>query len=273
MKKSFISLLAIMIIAFCITACTDTKTPPKEEPSEVPDSSHPSIPHSHPHSTRHRFYSVEELYSFLHEPLWEIPSFEALRKKLLTEKTFLVPFYRDEEELFLEHIVFTEEGADGLPQFEYSAAFGFKDGYNAGCEIGHSPITLSFHITFFDEALIDEANEKGASWLKTQLNPTAWNLDNYENRNAKENRNVLVYEKFLQLGDREVSAVFIDFSLENRTDFTVLFVYDDIFVQMFVTPRILDRILPHITFYEVHLPTNTPTSDKPGRPWSKWSEG
>jgi len=187
--------------------------------------------------------------------------FGTMLNKLLTEKTLMFPYYRGTR----------------LPLYE------FKGEFEGASSIVITPtgpcrkpwINFTFEVNgdsfpvytmYFDESLMNEANEKGASWLMAQLYPNGTNVHNYEKSNFEIGRpNRLVYEKEYQLGDRNVMAMVIDNSLEGFDYLGVYFVYDDILVCIWETPENLESILPDITFREVYLPTNTPLRDEPGR--------
>ena len=111
------------------------------------------------------------------------------------------------------------------------------------------------------EILLDEANEKGASWLLRQISPGAANVHNYEEHQI-DGRITTVYEKKIQLGDRDVLALIRGTAM--------FFVYDDILVNTSVSET-MEAFLPDITFQEVSLSTGRPTRNRPGRDGSQFS--
>ena len=191
--------------------------------------------------------------------------FGNMRNQLLTENTALIPYYRGEEipydnkEGFSNITVFTSENYR-KPHILYKGQF------DSG--------KINFFIQYYDRNLLDEANEKGASWLISQISPDAVNIYNYKKIFAEtEYNDVTVYEKEIQLGDRDVLAMIHDITFEeNYRSLSIYFVYDDILVRAVASPETAEFILPDITFREIDFPTNTPLRDEPGREGTKYSK-
>ena len=192
--------------------------------------------------------------------------FGNMRTKLLEEETFLVPYYKGEivplDAKNEQNISMIEAGSYRKPRITYNGI-----------------IDIGFWMTYIDSPLVDEANEKGASWLIKEIDPNGTNVDNYQEKNkiAVENgikalENTTVYEKKYILDDREILAlVFDNTEGTNYPLLTLHFVYDDLLISVFGRPEIVEALLPDLTFREVHLPTGKATREEPGREWSKWS--
>ena len=181
------------------------------------------------------------------------------RNKLLEEKTLLMPFYQGEQVPFYIHestgaasISLNPSGPSRKPEITYGVSF------------------FTINMYFYDKSLVKEANEKGASWLKSQLQPDGLNVYNYKSYIKLEKQYVsseywydwTVYEKEYRLGDRNVKAMVVDESLRKGAPplITISFVYDDILINVRCNPETVDieKILAEITFRKVYLPTNTP---------------
>lgn len=189
--------------------------------------------------------------------------FGNLRNQLLREETLLVPYYQNREIPYLN-----KEGASNITLFESQACR--KPWILFRSKIGDEHIFLQ--TMYYDRNLLEAANEKGASWLLSQLKPEGTNVYNYEERYPPES-NVTVYEKELQLGDRDVLAMIIDNSLdEEYPGLSIYFVYDDILVGAWRgTPEFMLDALKDITFREVSLPDNMPLRGTPGREGTRFS--
>jgi len=181
--------------------------------------------------------------------------FGSMVNMLLTEKTIMVPYYRGKELPY--------ENREGFANIAVVAARAFRKPCIVYAGLIDS-IGVSFTLTYYDRALADEANQKGASWLMAQIDPNGTNVYNYEEIYAGTKFNPIVYEKEYQLGDRDVLAMVIDHT-KDGLGIVIYFVYDDIIVCTNGSPEVMDSILPDITFREVSLPTNTPLRDEPGR--------
>jgi len=126
---------------------------------------------------------------------------------------------------------------------------------------------IAFDTMYYDRTLLNEANEKGASWLIAQINPEGVNVHNYE-RYITDDISFAVYEKEVQLGDRSVLGMIIDIGNES---IGIYFVYDDILIVVWGNAEFLEAVLPDITFQEVSLPTNRPLRRRPGREGTRFS--
>jgi len=144
---------------------------------------------------------------------------------------------------------------------------------------------IFFNPMYYDRSLVEEANEKGASWLMFQINPEGTNVHNYEKRQGAnvyniekgqmEGMTLTVYEKLIRLGDRDVLAMVFDRVFNSGApvpEVTLYFVYDDILVcASRTTPEFMETTLPDITFREVTFSTNTPLREAPGRAGTQFS--
>jgi hypothetical protein len=167
-----------------------------------------------------------------------------MKNTLLIEKTMMVPYYRGEE--------INYRNREGFANITIYAADTFRKPciiYGGLFDSGD----VAFTLTYFDRNLVDEANEKGASWLISQLRPAMINLDNYEEIIMEHGYNMSVYEKEYQLGDRDVLAMVIDHILDDGRSLGMYFVYDDIIVCVNGYMEAVETILPDITFREVSL--------------------
>ncbi|MCL1816477.1 MAG: hypothetical protein FWG43_02605 [Clostridiales bacterium] len=191
--------------------------------------------------------------------------FGNMRKKLLAEETIMAPYYQGREMVY-----WNREGVSNITLFVSDSFRKPSILYHGKFDIVNIGNTnINFYVKYYDEALLEEANEKGASWLINQLDPTAVNPHNYRDHYSD---NTTVYEQEIQLGDRYVTAMIIDHSQGAMGPALIIyFVYDDILVCVDCHPNALETILPDITFCEVSLPTNRPLRDRPGREGSRYS--
>jgi len=190
--------------------------------------------------------------------------FGNMRNKLLSENTVMVPYYRGEEIPYGNL-----EGSTNIAVFASENHRKPHILYNGQFDCGG----INFFIQYYDKNLLDEANQKGASWLISQINPDAVNIYNYEKIFAKtEYKYVTVYEKEIRLSDRDVLAMVHDVTIdENLRILSIYFVYDDILVRAVTNIEAAEAVLPDITFREVYFPTNTPLRAEPGREGTKYS--
>jgi len=189
--------------------------------------------------------------------------FDYVRNKLLEEKTLIMPFYRGEQAP-----LYIYESIGSTAIYLDPSALSRKPEITYGVNI--EGLHLTIKTCFYDKSLVKEANEKGASWLKSQLQSDGLNVYNYE-RFVKEDKETTlpeyrydwtVYEKEYRLGDRDVKAMVVDDSLRKGAPplITIYFVYDDMLINVRCNPETVDieKILTEITFRKVYLPTNTP---------------
>lgn len=190
--------------------------------------------------------------------------FGNLRNQLLREERLMVPYYQNKEMPY-DNL----EGAHSITLFESLACR--KPWILYRGEIGDNYLFLQ--TMYYDRTLLDEANEKGASWLLSEIDPEGTNIYNYE-KWYPAGSNVTVYEKSIQLGDRDVLSLIIDHSLDlERPSLVIYFVYDDILVCAWRgTPEFMLEALKDVTFREVSLPDNKPLRDAPGRENTSYQE-
>ena len=194
--------------------------------------------------------------------------FGSFRNKILEDKTLLLPFYQGKAIpvysddppciVLFETEFFRKPGVEWLGIIE--------DMY------------FGVNVRYYDKALINEANEKGASWLISQMDPDSVNVHNYEEHKKKwlanglmGTKDVFYYEKDYHLGDRDVKAMVSENKDKDNPSLTIYFVYDNMLINVAMKTEHIDGILPDITFCEVDLSTNTPLRETPGREWSTFS--
>ena len=185
--------------------------------------------------------------------------------KLLKEGTVMVPYYQgreipcDERE-GITSIMLSESGDCWKPWIGYFGKIGDDN--------------TRINTMYYDRTLLDEANEKGASWLLNQIDPTVVNIHNYEKYNS-DSVFINVYEKVIRLSDRDVKAMVIEYintaDVYTNDEITIYFVYDDILVCALGYTKFMETILPDITFQEVSLVDNKPIREEPGREGTKYS--
>ena len=287
MKKAIYLCMATMVLAGCFVACSSGSIDNPQQ-NGISDGAYAA---DFPYST-FRYKSNEEFYQgfrdfdidVLHE-IKEIENkhmgdtsaitritedersngiFGSMRNKLLKEETAMIPYYMDKEIPYRNM-----EGFSNITLFVTEA-------FRKPCIWYHGVFSRSnirFVVMYYDRDLLDEANEKGASWLIAQISYSGLNIDNYEQYNEESKiKDRTVYQKEIQLGDRVVISMVIDNSSnEPDLDSGVYFVYDDILVSLWGQLEALESILPDITFCEVSLPTNEPLRKEPGREGTKYS--
>jgi len=202
--------------------------------------------------------------------------FGSMRNKLLKEDTLMVPYYQGKE-LPLDD----EVGYSSITIYESQACR--KPWINFRGKIGNE--FIFFNTMYYDKTLMEEANEKGASWLMSQINPEGINVYNYKERQGSKAYNIetgqyesttfTAYERVVRLGDRDVLAMVFEHIFENGKpllEATLYFVYDDILVCAWrATPEFMEILLADITFREVSFSTNTPLREEPGRAGTPFS--
>jgi len=189
--------------------------------------------------------------------------FGHMRNRLLREGTLMVPFYQGEQLPLRDR-----EGFANITVFESMAVRKPWIVYHG--LIDDEPIF--FETMYYDRSLMDEANEKGASWLLSQINPDGTNVYNFE-ENQIDGMTTTVYEREISLGDRNVLAMASDAVFDDGEFSTIFyFVYDDILVIVWrASPDFLEAALPYITFQEVDFSTNKPLRTTPGRKGTRFS--
>ena len=284
MKKTIWLVITILIIGICLIACSSEKIPENLDSNEISNSEYSNLFGSYSYDSIEDFYrglrdfepfEIEEI-SFRENRYMENTRsrthvteaeeingiFGNMRNQLLVEKTIMVPYYRNKpvprysmEEAY--YILLSESYYCRKPWIEFA------------CEV--NGVYFGFDTMYYDKKLLDEANQKGASWLMSQIDHDGLNVYNYKQHNAKDGTNVIVYEKEFRLGDRDVLAMIMDCTLDEFYSLGVYFVYDDILVCVWNRIENLETILPDITFREVNFTTNTPLRAEPGREGTKYS--
>lgn len=198
--------------------------------------------------------------TLVHDEELEKGIFENFRQNLMYEKKVMIPYINntqvsleDDDEYYIE---ISPSGSCLKPWITYYDQSG-----------------LTIKTMYYDDSLSYEANIKGASWLKSVLDPYGMNVYNYEDykqaylaQGYTFCENTIVYEKVYDLGDRSVNAMVIDNSGRvDHPNLNVYFVYDDIFACVYGTPEEIDANIGQLTFYEVDLETGIKINDWPGR--------
>lgn len=98
----------------------------------------------------------------------------------------------------------------------------------------HCGLTSRIMTMYLDDNLIQEANNKGCSWLLNQLYPDAPNVGNIKDYPHYKK----IYEQELGLADRKVNALVYEF--QDESDKYVNFVYDGILVSICADARGID---------------------------------
>lgn len=88
----------------------------------------------------------------------------------------------------------------------------------------HKDLGIIVKTSYLENDIVDEANQKGCSWVVNQLAPSAPNIDNYKEYPGYTE----IYEKNIALRDRTVNAMI--YKIRNETKSQIAFVYDDILV-------------------------------------------
>ncbi len=174
--------------------------------------------------------------------------FDSARRILLNKTKVLLPYYQNQP-LPLDN------------RYGYSLELSVSDMAKKPWISCYTTLDVGFRMMLCDPALVDEANEKGASWLFSVLEPDAMNVYNYEEIRDKiisdgilSDYNVVVYEKEYTLKDREVLAMVIDHpSNEAQSNIAVYFVYDELLVCIFGDSAQVDTILPDLYFDRIEM--------------------
>jgi hypothetical protein len=177
--------------------------------------------------------------------------FGYMRDKILKEKALLLPFYQGKQIERYSSITVSLSGALRKCQIGYIGA------------INDSPF-LGYQMLFFDEALEKEANQKGARWLMTRIDPDSMQAYNDELNGERVNNtqddeikpDKKIYEKKYQLKDREVLAFGFDHSYDTTNpSMQIYFVYDDMLICILTKTNEseLENILTHISLEKVSL--------------------
>lgn len=173
--------------------------------------------------------------------------FENARRRLSKTKV-LLPYYQDQP-LPLDN------------EYGYSIKLSVADIARKPWVSCYTTLDVGFSFMSLDPALVSEANDKGASWLFSVLEPDAMNVDNYEeiceklvSEGIMSMENTVVYEKEYSLQDRDVTAMVIDHSLdENYPSLITYFVYDDLLVCLTGRPDKVEAFLPEFAFIETEI--------------------
>ena len=205
MKKNFNILLTGISLALLLTACLPAQKTPTQNASTKDISTSNTLEFDSISDTEYanmfqsRYYkSIEELYQELRdipeEELEYIKNkedhyiedtrsktlitedelkngiFGNLRETILSDDIIMIPYYQDSAVPLNEKseycIELVETRACRKPWIAY-----IGDGETTG---------VSVHMMYYDPTLVNDANKKGASWLKSVIDPDGLNVYNYE---------------------------------------------------------------------------------------------
>jgi len=272
-------ILAFLSLIFIMTSCSDTQSLPANEnpPPEEVQNDTPALKSNYYSSFEEMFQGLRDFsegdlnYIKSNEDINERQKttrvteeerkngiFGNFRKKLLEEETLLLPYYQGKE-------IALETSDDGTTQVILAESGNF---YKPAIRfVGMvEDMWITFSIQAYDKLLIGEANKKGAPWLISQMVPDS----KRHNDDEEDSEGIRRYEKEYQLADRSVNARVYDTSTApERPRIAITFVYDDMLIRISSTPETIDKLLPGISFYEVHLPTGKKLRETPGREWTK----
>jgi len=174
---------------------------------------------------------------------------------ILKDKNILVPFYKGQ---IIDRVYHPE--SNSIIMLQVNGAYEKPHIWFYG-EI--EKVNNRFIFTYYDEKFVDEANEKGASWLISIIKPDATNIHNYI---EKYDDGAIMYEKLMIIGDREVMVMVFENRNTKKSEVNIFFVYDNVLVTTYGnTLEYYERILPNLTFHEVSLLSGKPLRETPGR--------
>ncbi len=281
MKKIISFALINLIILSCLASCTGSQGLSSGSTSQNDSSAENREPFN---SKTYEYATIDEFYQSIKnmskEEIDEIKSLEEnvslvlknthisedekqygmfgyMREKILKEKALLLPFYQEKQiERYLSYdeeipsVTVSLSGALGKCLISYIGV------------INDSP--LGYQMVFFDKTLEKEANQKGARWLMTRIDPDSMQAYNDELNNERANDtqddeikpDKKIYEKKYQLKDREVLAFGFDNSYNSTNpSMQIYFVYDDMLICILTKTNEseLEDILTHISLEKVSL--------------------
>lgn len=158
----------------------------------------------------------------------------------LKNKSIYVPFYQGKEIVYrnqegFSNIILHSSEAYAQPNLWFFPEINKVNNY----------ISTMYLDILLNAEKIEQANNKGASWLLEQFFPASPNVNNAESFPNYKN----IYEKELELGDRKVNALFYEFSDDQRI--TVKFVYDEILATVCIDADVAAEWLKDMTFTAV----------------------
>ncbi len=285
MKKYILILTAFLMVFLLFTSCADVqknvvtattmieKKTPMEDNLAISSADYTNIMGVYNFSTINEMYQMlenmtdseialindsEKLYmentsqkTFVSQDEKEDGIFKSARQKLISRDKILFPYIdgiiASLNSDYEEKVTLTVAGLFRKPWISYSTSLG-----------------ITVDTMMYDVSIINEANEKGASWLTSELEPDAMNIYNYEEQktefikqgyNSFENLNV--YEKEYSISDRAVKAMVIDYGPDDYPTRTVYFVYDSTFARIYGSPDKVEEILPRLSLHEIDPITMT----------------
>ena len=109
--------------------------------------------------------------------------------------------------------------------------------YNRPCIFFHPKVStgenLYIHISYIPEDIIKSQENLTASEVKKALSPNSANIDNLGDAHKN------IYEKTIQLVDREVTALVIEYKEDKRN--STYLVYDDLLIEVRDNPEVWDE--------------------------------
>lgn len=151
--------------------------------------------------------------------------------------------------------------------------------------VSHPDLTvyqqIRIYTTYMDPTVAKEAEVKGNTWATSVMAPEATTTVNYQDYidslvsqgYTDVSEHYAAYEKEYNIGGRTVLASVFEENLntENSVQW-IRFVYDDIFVQLYVRSSVAEEVLANFALYECDLNTGKPLRDTPGRSEAFWTE-
>lgn len=161
-----------------------------------------------------------------------------------TQRTLYVPYYQGKQIEFRNR-----EGFSNIAIFPVETCnkpwiwyFGI---------IGDVDITI--RTMYIDKSVVDEANQRGASWLIAQIAP---NMPNIDNSTGQTGNIGAVYETLIQLADRAVKALVVEYNDGSYAYDSIYFIYDDIMVRVNADFVFVKSLFSDISFSKIPVGAN-----------------
>ena len=147
-----------------------------------------------------------------------------------TEKTIIVPYFKDEQIVLRD-----EAGYSNIALFT-SELFGQPSiWFFPLIDKSNTYIAITYLDMLLSDEIIEEAKEKGGSWLLKQIDSTFPNADNYRWNAEYISSFKNIYEKEFILQNKKVKAMVREDYGDTRL--LLFFSYDDLLIRMCIEPK------------------------------------
>ena len=230
MKRAILTLICLCLL---LCSCNGAYLPSHSMPGNADDGVSASPPAISPFyydsfsDFKKAINKEKKLYSELSDMRADeatIDNFKSFIEKYQSQG-IIVPFW-DGSEIELRN----REGFSNVSFFP-------SEEYDQPCIFFHPKVStdenLYIHISYIPEDILKSQENLTASEVKKALSPNSANIDNLGDAHKN------IYEKTIQLADREVTALVIEYKEDKRN--STYLVYDDLLIEVRDNPEVWDE--------------------------------